>query len=158
MMDIRLADPAAPELRPLLVAQNCLCAAEASDADEPAHDPHMLRDQALQFWALFREERAVACGALQTLDDDRAEIKSVYVAQDMRGRGLARQVMEHLSEEAAAAGIQTVSLELGALDCPNHGVARRLYEALGYRAVAGLSSENGAGVQMLKHLKLKRAA
>lgn len=158
MIDIRLADPAAPELSQLLIAPNCLCAAETPDATDPAHDPQILRDQGLQFWAAYHEERAVACGALQTLDDDAAEIKSVYVAADMRGRGLARQVMQHLSEEAAAAGIGTLSLELGASDCPNHGTARRLYEALGYRETASCDPEVGAGIRMTKHLRLRRAA
>ncbi len=37
-----------------------------------------------------------ACGAIQTLDEDTAELKRVYVLPEFRRRGLARQVVEQL--------------------------------------------------------------
>jgi len=57
-------------------------------------------------------DEAVGCGAIRMIGDD-AEIKRMYVAPSMRGRGVARAVLAALSEEAARLGAQRMILETG---------------------------------------------
>jgi len=55
--------------------------------------------------------RAVACGAIQTLDGDSAEIKRMYVRPAHRGRGLSRQLLAALEELALRSGRTVLRLE-----------------------------------------------
>ena len=45
-----------------------------------------------------------ACGAIQPLDEDTAELKRVYVLPEFRRRGLARQVVEQLELQVTVVG------------------------------------------------------
>ena len=104
MIEIRLADPAAPELREMLEAHMRHAAAHCPEDVNYALDAQALRDSGVEFWAAFHEERAVGCGGLLALGDGTAEVKTVHIVEDMRGRGLARQIMVHLAEEAQYGG------------------------------------------------------
>ena len=70
-----------------------------------------------------------ACGAIQPLDGDTAELKRVYVLPEFRRRGLARQVVEQLELQALFHGYQFIALETGRA-MPE---AAALYTKLGYR-------------------------
>ena len=70
-----------------------------------------------------------ACGAIQPLDGDAAELKRVYVLPEFRRRGLARQVIEQLELQALFHGYRFLALETGRA-MPE---AAALYTKLGYR-------------------------
>ncbi|HEX8629338.1 MAG TPA: GNAT family N-acetyltransferase, partial [Catenuloplanes sp.] len=59
------------------------------------------------------EGRAVACGAVQPIDAETAEIKRMYVRPAFRGQGLARQLLTALEELALSTGHQVLRLETG---------------------------------------------
>jgi putative acetyltransferase len=69
-------------------------------------------------------------GAFKRIDATHAEIKSMHVLSETRGRGLSRRMLDHLLAEAQAAGYTRLSLETGsqAMFLP----ARRLYEKAGF--------------------------
>ena len=71
---------------------------------------------------------ALACGALVRLADGSAEIKSMFVAPQARGRGIGRAILDVI--EAAVRGrVATLRLETGVKQLPAIG----LYEAAGFR-------------------------
>lgn len=80
----------------------------------------------------------VGCGSLRDLGDvaehasGTGEVKRVYVAPEVRGRGLARTLMHALEARAADRGWTRLVLEAG-LQQPE---AIGLYLSLGYRPVA----------------------
>src|SRR2546421_6504402 len=49
-------------------------------------------------------ERAVACGGVCRFDEERAEVKRMYVLPEERGRGLGRRVLGELEAEARRLG------------------------------------------------------
>ncbi|MFP5372032.1 MAG: GNAT family N-acetyltransferase, partial [Actinomycetes bacterium] len=57
--------------------------------------------------------RAVACGALQSLDVQIGAIKRMYVRPAFRGRGIARQMLAALEEMALDAGHVVLRLDSG---------------------------------------------
>jgi ribosomal protein S18 acetylase RimI-like enzyme len=57
-----------------------------------------------------------------------AEIKRMYVVRAARGRGLARRLLRHLEETAAASGADAMVLETG----QRQPAAIRLYRSSGY--------------------------
>lgn len=74
------------------------------------------------------DRRVVACGAIQALDADTAEIKRMYVRPAYRGRGIARQLLAALEELAFLAGHTVLRLETGSY-LP---AAIGLYQSSGY--------------------------
>jgi len=57
--------------------------------------------------------RAIGCGALRKLDDMSAEVKRMYVEPELRGRGVAKEILEHLEKSARDLGVKRLVLETG---------------------------------------------
>lgn len=104
--------------------------------DTPPGSIHMLPASALTaagiaFYVMRDGGGApVGMGAWKRLDADHAEIKSMHILSELRGRGLARQMLDHLVAEARAAGIARLSLETGSQ--PSFAAARALYARAGF--------------------------
>ena len=71
--------------------------------------------------------RAVACGGVTRFDETRGELKRMYVAPEMRGRGLGRRLLVELEDAARRLGYEGLVLETG----------DRQPEALGLYASSG---------------------
>jgi putative acetyltransferase len=71
---------------------------------------------------------AVGCGALQRHDDGSAEVKSMFVVPEARGRGIGRAILAAI-EAALPAHAAALRLETGI----RQDAAIRLYEAAGFR-------------------------
>ncbi|MES0826367.1 GNAT family N-acetyltransferase [Ruegeria sp. SCP11] len=132
MINICEADPTSDALRPVVQAHFA-----HSEIAGPAESNHTMNAEALagpgmRFWAMYDDGQPVGCGALKMLPDGTAEVKSVHVLSQARGRGLARAMMEYLAELARAEGLSALVLETGAAHLPEYDAARKLYEALGY--------------------------
>ena len=70
--------------------------------------------------------------AVQRMDGDHCELKSMYVATEFRGAGIARALCETVIELARQQGYRVVRLTTGERQLP----ARRLYQGLGFQIVA----------------------
>jgi GNAT superfamily N-acetyltransferase len=85
----------------------------------------------------YLDGRPVACGGWRNraADEDRGlrdgdvEIKRMYVAEAMRGRGFARRLLAELERTAAAAGGRRMVLETGI----RQPEAIALYQSAGYQ-------------------------
>lgn len=131
-LTIRAQDPATPAIRPIIAAHLAHSAAVTPVESRHAMTPEALRDTGASFWAMFDGEDPVAIGALKWLGADRAEVKSMHVAAQARGRGLAQRMLDHLVAEARAKGIRVLLLETGSDAIPAFDPARRLYERAGF--------------------------
>ena len=81
--------------------------------------------------------RAVACSAWRALPEDGvAEVKHLYVRPAFRGRGIARQLIVAIEEEALAEGRPVVRLGTG-VSCP---AAITLYQSSGYHQIPRFGS------------------
>ncbi|MFI5938579.1 GNAT family N-acetyltransferase [Actinoplanes sp. NPDC051494] len=86
-------------------------------------------DPALSYLAGVVDGRVVACGGWQALGPGAAELKRLYVRPAFRGRGLARQLVVALEEEALAAGRPVLRLEVAR--CLTDAI--ELFRSSGYR-------------------------
>ncbi|MEQ4303578.1 GNAT family N-acetyltransferase [Plantactinospora sp. B6F1] len=98
-----------PELAALLTAQQRELRQADGGLDGQVFMPH---DDARYLVGVIAG-RAVACGAVQALDRETAEVKRVYVRPAHRGQGLARQLLGALEELALRAGHTVLRLETG---------------------------------------------
>ncbi len=108
---------------------------QAMHADTPPGSIHMMdRGQltapGIRFFVLRDVGVPVGMGAFKRLAGPVAEIKSMHVLDEARGRGLARMLLDHLIAEARVEGIRRLSLETGAQD--SFAPARGLYERAGF--------------------------
>jgi putative acetyltransferase len=104
-------------------------------ADTPPESIHMMDNGALaapgiRFFVMRDGGRAVAMGAFKRIDAGHAEIKSMHVLAEERGKGLSKLMLDHLVAEAVREGVTRLSLETGAQ--PGFIAARVLYERAGF--------------------------
>lgn len=75
--------------------------------------------------------RAVGCGAVRLLGEGTVEVKRMYVEPDVRGQGVAKEVLAHLEDAARKLGARRAVLETGIYQDEAIG----LYLRAGYRKV-----------------------
>ena len=130
MIQIRRDRPTSPHVLPLL--QRHLDLMHASSPPESVHalDPSALDTSDVAFFTLREENTVLGMGAVKRIDAGHAEIKSMHVVAEARGRGLARVLLDHLLAEAGRLGYGRLSLETGVE--PVFAPARALYERAGF--------------------------
>jgi putative acetyltransferase len=104
-------------------------------ADTPPESIHMmdagqLAAPGIRFFVIRDTGMPVAMGAFKRIDDTHAEIKSMHVLAEHRGRGLSRMMLAHLLDEARVTGYRRLSLETGVQ--PTFVSARALYARAGF--------------------------
>ncbi len=75
--------------------------------------------------------RSAGSVAIYIIDTDNCELKSMFVATEFRGAGVARALCEKVIELAKDQGYRTVRLTTGVRQKP----ARRLYKKFGFKLV-----------------------
>jgi putative acetyltransferase len=129
-MVLRLDDLRGPEIARLL--EEHMADMRAASPPESVHalDLDGLRKPEISFWTLWQGDQLAGCGALKALDATHAEIKSMRTAAAFRRRGVARQVLQHLLDQARQRQYQRVSLETGPMAF--FAPARQLYASFGF--------------------------
>lgn len=108
---------------------------EAMHADTPPESIYMmdageLASPGIRFFVMRDAGRAIGMGAIKRLAGAHAELKSMHILHEVRGKGLARAMVNHLIAAARAAGITRLSLETGPQ--PSFAAARGLYQSAGF--------------------------
>lgn len=101
---------------------------ELDGPDMPKGGPREFASPDGTFVVGFEGETAVCCGGVKRLPDGACEIKRMFVAPEVRGRGVARALLEELERRARELGYATVRLDTG----PRQTRAQRMYERAGY--------------------------
>ncbi len=116
--------PLGPDLAVLMVRHTA-----DMHADTPPESIHMMDAGELavcdvQFYVMREAGQPVGMGGFKRMDAAHAEIKSMHILSELRGRGLSRMMLDHLVSEARAAGLQRLSLETGsqAMFAPARGL------------------------------------
>ena len=129
-MEIRRDRPTSLQVVPLLKRHLDLMHASSPPESVHALDPAALDTPNVAFFTLREAEAVLGMGAIKRIDAAHAEIKSMHVVAEARGRGLARVLLDHLLAEAGRLGYGRLSLETGVE--PVFAPARALYEGAGF--------------------------
>lgn len=129
-IETRRDSPLAADVLPLL--QRHLDLMHASSPPESVHalDPGALAGPDVAFFTLREGDAVLGMGALKRIDDGHAEIKSMHIVAEARGRGLAKVMLDHLLAQARSLGYDRLSLETGVEDV--FAPARALYAQAGF--------------------------
>ncbi|WP_285766764.1 GNAT family N-acetyltransferase [Peribacillus sp. SI8-4] len=96
-----------------------------------ALDLEALRKPEITFWSVWEDDQLVGCGALKELDDQHGEIKSMRTATAHLRKGVAKQLIQYIMEEAKRRGYRRLSLETGSMNAFEPAI--RLYASLGFQ-------------------------
>jgi drug/metabolite transporter (DMT)-like permease/GNAT superfamily N-acetyltransferase len=100
------------------------------------------------FLVVYDDGRAIACGGIRALPDGTAELKRMYVVPDARGRGVARQLLARLEDEARRLGYHRLRLDTAS----QLNEAQALYRSSGYREIDDYTGNNAASHWFEKQL------
>ena len=92
-----------------------------------------------------RVNRLVAMIGLRPIDDRIAEMKRLFVRPEARGRGLARQLIDHLLAEARRLKYDEIRLDT----LPMMGDAQKLYVAMGFADIDAYYDTPIAGTRFM---------
>lgn len=129
-MEIRVDDLSGSEIHELL--REHLRGMFLHSPPESVHalDIEGLRRPEITFWSVWEGGELLGCGALKELDPRHAEIKSMRTAARHLRKGVAKNLLKHILEEAGRRGYARLSLETGS--APAFEPARRLYANFGF--------------------------
>ena len=134
---IRKEDPRTDTSRTLISELDTYLNPLYPQESQHGYDVEKLIAQGVEFFVLYEDGAAAACGGVQFFgdpnraDEGYGEIKRMYVRPIFRGRGYAKKMLQHLEGLAASKGFFKVRLEVG-ISQPE---ALGLYERTGYRRV-----------------------
>jgi GNAT superfamily N-acetyltransferase len=122
-----------PDVQALVLAQQAeMRALYDGEADiGPTREAAMFVEPDGVFLVVRDDGGAVACGGICRFDDDRAELKRMYVVPGARGRGLGRVVLDALEAQAQRLGYRALVLETG----DRQEEALGLYRSAGYAPI-----------------------
>lgn len=129
-LSIQEAAPTDPRYAALFDRHLKLMYASSPSCSVHAKPAEGLAGEAVTFLVAHHGDRPVAMGAVQDLGSGVFEIKSMHVIDACRGRGIARDLLSALLEDARQRGATRVSLETGSQSV--FEPARALYRAAGF--------------------------
>ncbi|HVR19330.1 MAG TPA: GNAT family N-acetyltransferase, partial [Polyangiaceae bacterium] len=71
-------------------------------------DPEDVNESSGAFLVAFLAGEPVGCGAVRRLDAETAEVKRMYVKAALRGRGIARRILDELESHARRLGVRRI--------------------------------------------------
>ena len=93
-------------------------------------DLDALRAPSVTVWSIWDGDALAGCGALHELDPTHGELKSMRTHDEHLGKGVGRQMLDHLMVVARDRGYERLSLETGVQ--PGFEPARTLYARHGF--------------------------
>ena len=124
-MDIRIDNLSGPEIKQLLTEHLEDMFAASPPECVFALDLNGLKKPNITFWTVWEDSQLLGCGALKTLDETHAEIKSMRTTNAARNKGVASTLLHHILDAAKQKGLNKISLETGSQDF--FAPARKLY-------------------------------
>ena len=129
-MNIRQDDLRGPEIADLLQEHLDSMAEHSPPESVHALNLEALRAADITFWTAWEESTLLGCGALKELDHQHGEIKSMRTATAHLRKGVAANMLQHMTAEAKARHYCRLSLETGSMAA--FAPARALYTRFGF--------------------------
>jgi GNAT superfamily N-acetyltransferase len=132
-LTIARAELTAETSRALIAALNAELSAMYSEpgANHFGLDPAEVAGKRGAFLVVSCNGEPVGCGAVRLIDAETGELKRMYLAPAVRGKGLAKQLVAALEAEARALGAKRLVLETGI----RQHAALALYRGAGFSPI-----------------------
>jgi GNAT superfamily N-acetyltransferase len=114
----------------------------------PSVDPHEMEPPGGEFLVVYLDGEAVGCGGFKRLDERMAEIKRMFVSEEVRGRGIGRSILVRLEKDAREAGYELARLDTG----DRQPDALHIYQSAGYQQIPDYNGNPAASYWFEKRL------
>jgi len=130
---IARAELTADASRALITALNAELSAMYSEpgANHFGLDPAEVSGKRGAFLVVSLDGTPVGCGAVRLIDAETGELKRMYVAPSVRGKGLSKRLVSALETEAKSLGAKRLILETGI----RQTAALALYRGAGFQPI-----------------------
>jgi putative acetyltransferase len=147
---VAIETPNQPEVLGLIAASDVYMNALYPPEGNFAVDIDALCNPDIAFVVARLHGKAAGCGAIKWYGDGTAELKRIFVADDARGNGIGRRIMDQLQGLADERRVGRLYLETGPLNVE----AVQLYRALGFEECGPFADypENPYSLFMTKRL------
>ena len=129
-MNIKIDDLSGSEIYALLQEHLQDMARHSPPESIHALDIEALRKPEITFWTVWESGTLLGCGALKEMDSQHAEIKSMRTSSLHLRKGVAKNLLHHILEEAKRRGYSRLSLETGSMKA--FEPAPKLYASFGF--------------------------
>lgn len=129
-MDIRIGGLTHPAVIALLEEHHKDMLIHSPPESVHALDLSALSQENVTFWSVWQGNELAGCGALKGLDNNHGEIKSMRTSKTFLRQGVAKQLLEHIINQANTSNYQRLSLETGSMAA--FVPAQKLYQQLGF--------------------------
>jgi GNAT superfamily N-acetyltransferase len=120
--------PDAPDAIALITELNAVLEPLYPAASRHGFSVERLVAENVPFFVLRSDGAAAACGGVKLFGAEYGEVKRMYVRPSFRGRGFAKQILNHLADYALENGVSLLRLETGI----HQREAIALYERMGF--------------------------
>jgi putative acetyltransferase len=124
MIIVERTDPRHPQATALLKQSHKLMQDLFPPEDNFYLDVDQLVDPAIHFFAASIGTEICGTGALK-ISDGYGEVKSMFVAEDARGKGVADAILRQIEDQAREEGLPILKLETGNVLYAAHRLYRR---------------------------------
>jgi putative acetyltransferase len=151
-IEISIEDPADPEIRALLARHLSFATAVTPEGGVFALDVDALRGPMVTFFCARDDGHLLGVVALQELETDHGELKSMHTTEGARRQGVGRTLVGHVLEVARGRGHRRVSLETG--NFSTFAPARALYAQCGFVSCAPFGPYVGSATSACMSISL----
>ena len=130
------AQPPASELLEAMVSELEPLYGRIDVPQAPSATPADFAPPGGSFLIGYEDGEPVCVGGIKRLPDGACEIKRMYVVPQARGRGVARELLGALEDEARSLGYELARLDTG----PQQPHAERMYRAAGYAEIGNFNA------------------
>ena len=128
--EIQVVNPTADDVTALLARHHAFAHSQSPPEAVHALDVTGLLDPRITLYGLRRDGVLLGLGALKQTGAYELEIKSMHVAEEARGQGVGKRILDHLIAQARTRGATLVNLETGSTEAFRPALS--MYEAAGF--------------------------
>lgn len=120
--------PNTPDARALIAELDAVLAPFYPSTSRHGYNVDKLIQQGVHFFIVRVDDAPAGCGGVQLVGKEYGELKRMYIRPQLRGQGLAKQLLNHLQYYTSAQSIPLLRLETGI----HQTEAIALYENFGF--------------------------
>jgi GNAT superfamily N-acetyltransferase len=128
---IAAESPDTADARVLIAELEAELAPQYPDESRHGYSVEKLLAEGVAFFLVRADGTPAGCGGVQLVGGTYGELKRMYVRPSFRGTGLAKLILDRLSDHARRHGIRLLRLETGI----HQRAAIGFYESMGFRSI-----------------------
>ena len=101
-----------------------------------------------RFWCLADDDVVLGSVAIRRLSEDTAELKALYLSEELRGQGWGYKLLDLAVQYARNQGYKRICLD----SMKSYTAARHLYDKFGFKEITSYNNNTFAEVFMEKDL------